>query len=245
MPEMDVFLLVLLIICGIFFPIYKSDNSAETCDTNTCKSPIQKSIVNDEIEGEIDEMTIETPQAPSFTQEPAEPDEANLMKEDAPEECDPTACRGEGTCVIVNGKTKCQCLPQYFTGKDCSIQVDNCQVNVFSACDPRGTERCIPYFGGRYCKCRRGYYGTTCSQRHPSSYGYLLPNSLPAVYFPHTIFEKEQYTFYVVFENKSDTMRCSIAVDNQNFYTEITEFKKNNKLSYYMGLDNYPKTLRK
>ncbi|XP_044726837.1 uncharacterized protein LOC123290642 [Chrysoperla carnea] len=162
--------------------------------------------------------------------------------------CDPLICRGEGECYAKNREVICKCLEQYFIGSYCNVETDHCKyTGVFEPCDPFGTEQCIPYFGGRNCVCRKGYYGTDCHKKAKAPFDELVLRSAPSpmVYFLHENVEGGSYEMYITVENVSDTHGLTLSISGRGYREfDIIDLKRNYKLSKFMGLPNVPNKIR-
>uniref|UniRef100_A0A158QF61 Notch receptor 3 n=1 Tax=Hymenolepis diminuta TaxID=6216 RepID=A0A158QF61_HYMDI len=72
-------------------------------------------------------------------------------------------CKNGGQCFLNNlGTRDCRC-PRGFTGEDCEIDINECEIGERSPCEHNGT--CVNESGGYRCVCLNGYTGANCESR--------------------------------------------------------------------------------
>nr|CUU99098.1 neurogenic locus notch protein [Hymenolepis microstoma] len=72
-------------------------------------------------------------------------------------------CKNGAQCFVNNlGTRQCSCQPG-FTGEDCGIDINECEIGERSPCEHNGT--CINESGGYRCVCLNEYTGVNCESR--------------------------------------------------------------------------------
>ncbi|KAJ7376255.1 EGF domain, unclasssified sub [Desmophyllum pertusum] len=76
------------------------------------------------------------------------------------DECNSNPCYGSASCLTdAFGRHSCFC-PRGWTGKNCSIDIDDCVSSSLSSCHHGGT--CVNTPGSFVCNCVAGYSGERC-----------------------------------------------------------------------------------
>ena len=74
-------------------------------------------------------------------------------------------CENDARCYNLANDDQFRCIcPMGYTGKDCSIDIDECGIEGLNQCRADGTLACVDLVNAYECKCEDGFFGVFCEQ---------------------------------------------------------------------------------